>query len=62
MQVGANMNFFVQTSSNEIVKRKVQLGDSNFESVEVIKGLKVGEKVVVSDMTNYKNRSKLKLK
>ncbi len=53
---------FVQTSSNEIVKRKVQLGDSNFESVEVIKGLKVGEKVVVSDMTNYKNRSKLKLK
>ncbi len=53
---------FVQTSSNEIVKRKVQLGDSNFEFVEVIRGLKVGEKVVVSDMTNYKNRSKLKLK
>ena len=30
---------FVQDSKDEIVKRKVQLGDSNFEYVEVISGL-----------------------
>ncbi len=53
---------FVLTSSDEIVKRKVQLGDSNFESVEVISGLKVGDKVVVSDMSSYKNKNKLKVK
>lgn len=53
---------FVQDSENEIVKRKVQLGDSNFEYVEVVSGLKPGDKVVVSDMSSYKNKNKLKLK
>ena len=53
---------FVQDSKDEIVKRKVQLGDSNFEYVGVISGLKPGDKVVVSDMSSYKNKNKLKLK
>lgn len=53
---------FVQEGDDEVVKRKVQLGDSNFESVEVVSGLKPGDKVVVSDMSNYKNKNKLKLK
>lgn len=53
---------FVQDSKDEIVKRKVQLGDSNFEYVEVISGLKPGDKVVVSDMSSYKNKNKLKVK
>ena len=53
---------FVQDSKDEIVKRKVQVGDSNFEYVEVISGLKPGDKVVVSDMSSYKNKNKLKLK
>lgn len=47
---------------DEIVKRKVQLGDSNFEYVEVLSGLKPGDQVVVSDMTSYKTNSKLKVK
>lgn len=53
---------FVQDSKDEIVKRKAQLGDSNFEYVEVVSGLKPGDKVVVSDMSSYKNKNKLKLK
>ena len=53
---------FVQDSDNEIIKRKVQLGDSNFESVDVVSGLQPGDIVVVSDMSNYKNKSKLKVK
>ena len=53
---------FVQDSKDEVVKRKVQLGDSNFEYVEVISGLNPGEKLVVSDMSSYKNKNKLKLK
>ena len=55
-------DLFVQDSKDEVVKRKVQLGDSNFEYVEVISGLKPGDKVVVSDMSSYKNKNKLKLK
>ena len=52
---------FVLDGDNEIVKRKVQLGDSNFEHVEVISGLQPGDQVVVSDMSSYKNKNKLKV-
>ena len=55
-------DLFVMTSDDEIVKRKVQLGDSNFEFVEVVSGLQPGDRVVVSDMSQYKNKTKLKLK
>lgn len=53
---------FVMTSEDEIVKRKVQLGDSNFEFAEVVSGLQPGDRVVVSDMSQYKNKTKLKVK
>lgn len=53
---------FVMQSSNELVKRKVQLGESNFEYVEVLSGLQEGDKVIVSDMNQYKNKHTLKLK
>ena len=48
-------------NSNERFAKAAQ-GDSNFEYVEVISGLKPGDKVVVSDMSSYKNKNKLKLK
>ena len=53
---------FVMTAEDEIVKRKVQLGDSNFEYAEVVSGLQPGDRVVVSDMSQYNNKTKLKLK
>ena len=55
-------DLFVMTSDDEIVKRKVRLGDSNFEFVEVVSGLQPGDRVVVSDMSQYKNKTKLKVK
>ena len=53
---------FVRTSDNELEKRIVQLGESNFEYVEVLSGLQPGEMVVVSDMNQYRNKNTLKLK
>ena len=53
---------FVRTSDNELEKRTVQLGESNFEYVEVLSGLRPGEEVVVSDMNQYRNKNTLKLK
>ena len=53
---------FVRTSDNELEKRTVQLGESNFEYVEVLSGLQPGEEVVVSDMNQYRNKNRLKLK
>lgn len=46
----------------ELVKRKVVLGGSNWEFVEVVSGLKAGDKVVTSDMKEYSGNEKLKLK
>ncbi len=48
-------------SGTELVKRKVHLGESNFEYVEVVSGLEPGDRVVVSDMSDYKSKNKLKL-
>ena len=55
-------DLFVRTGEGELQKRKVRLGESNFEYVEVVSGLEPGETVVVSDMSQYKNKSRLKLK
>ena len=55
-------NLFVLDGDDQLVKRKVQLGDSNFEYVEVISGLQPGDQVVVSDMSEFRNKNKLKLK
>lgn len=61
--IGAgSYDLFVLTSENEITRRKVRLGDSNFDYVEVISGLSPGENVVISDMKDYKNRERMKVK
>jgi HlyD family secretion protein len=52
--------FVVQ--GDELVKRRVRLGESNFEYVEVISGLKAGDEVVVSDINNFNGKNKIKLK
>lgn len=52
---------FVLNGKN-LEKRKLQLGESNYQYVEVISGLQAGDRVVVSDMNQYRNKSKLKVK
>lgn len=53
---------FVQTSDSRLEKRSVRLGDSNYEFVEVVSGINPGEKVVTSDMSEYRNNTQLKLR
>ena len=48
-------------NGNQLLKRKVQLGDSNFEYVDVVSGLQEGDQVIVSDMNAYKDKNKLKI-
>ncbi|MDL2265817.1 efflux RND transporter periplasmic adaptor subunit [Parabacteroides sp. OttesenSCG-928-G21] len=49
-------------NGDQLIKRKVMLGDSNYEFVEVVNGLEPGDQVIISDMESYKTKSKLKLK
>lgn len=49
-------------NGDQVHKRKVRLGDSNFEYVEVVSGLEEGDEVIISDMSPYKDKNKLKIK
>ncbi len=55
-------DMFVVDSDDELVRRKVTFGESNYEFVEVVKGLEPGDRAVVSDMKEYNTRNSLKIK
>ena len=55
-------NLFVLDGDNEIVRRNVRLGESNFEFVEAVEGLKEGDRVVIGNMNEFRNKSKIKIK
>jgi HlyD family secretion protein len=48
--------------NNVLTPREVKLGECNYDYIEVIEGLQEGEQVVVSDMSKYKGKEKLKVK
>jgi HlyD family secretion protein len=48
-------------SGSTLEKRKVRLGESNYQYVEVISGLEPGDRAVVSDMSRYRDKNKLKV-
>ena len=57
-----NYLLFVKTADNRLERRNVDLGDSNFDYVEVVSGIKPGEMVVISDMSSFKKHNSLKMK
>lgn len=59
---GAGEYAFFVKEGEKIVRRKVQLGNSNYDYVEVVAGLDEGCQVVLNDMENYNSRKEIKLK
>ena len=55
-------DMFVMEGSDLLVRRSVVLGAANYDYVVVKEGLSPGERVIVSDMTDYKSRKQLKLR
>ena len=55
-------DLFVLDGDNKLVQRKVRLGDSNFEYVEVVEGLEEGDQVVISNMAEFKSKKSIKVK
>ena len=49
-------------NGSRAVKRKVKLGESGFDYIEVADGLSPGEKIIMSDMERYKNKTELRTK
>ncbi len=53
---------YVKNDSGEVELRKVRLGVSNYDFVQVEEGIAEGEEVVVSDMHEYAGKDRIKLK
>ncbi|MGN1172247.1 MAG: efflux RND transporter periplasmic adaptor subunit [Muribaculaceae bacterium] len=53
---------YVLTSDDTLTKTEVTLGESNWEYVEVISGLKPGDKVVTSDISRFNNNKNVTVK
>lgn len=62
MRITSSFTAFITYTSVFKPERKVRLGDSNFEYVEVVGGLEPGDEVVISDMSSFKEKNKLKLR
>ncbi len=54
--------FFVDTGDGRLERRAVKLGKASYDYVEVVSGLRQGERVVISDMKSYTEKEYLKLK
>ena len=53
---------YIFKDDETLVPREVQLGECNYDYIEVVSGLSEGEQLVVSDMTKYKGKEKLRVK
>ena len=53
---------FIFKDEQTLVPREVQLGECNYDYIEVLSGLAEGEQLVVGDMTKYKGKEKIKVK
>jgi HlyD family secretion protein len=59
---GANVQDVFVLNGSKAERRKVHIGLTNFDFVEIKDGLKPGDAVITSDMSEYKNSSELTLK
>ena len=54
--------FFLSKDGKKLEKHEVKLGNSNYEFVEVLSGIRPGERVVLSDMSRFKDSSSLRVR
>lgn len=55
-------DIFVLRKDGKAEKRTVKIGLSNFDYVEIVEGIKTGETVIITDMSEYKNTKELEIK
>jgi len=53
---------FVLRSDGKAERRTVKIGLANFDYVEIREGIRAGERVIVSDISKYKNAKELEIK
>ena len=61
-QAGGNVGIFKLADNNEAVRVNVKLGRSSVNTIEVARGLSVGDKVILSDMSAWDNFERIRLR
>jgi HlyD family secretion protein len=46
-------------NGNKLIKKEVEFGESNFNYVEIKSGLNKGDKIVISDMSDYERHDEI---
>ncbi len=59
---GESQDVFVIRPDGNAERRRVKLGLSNFDYVEVTEGLSKGEEVIISDLSRFRNTRQIKIK
>jgi HlyD family secretion protein len=59
---GSSQDIFVVRTDGKLERRTIKIGLQNFDFVEITEGVRVGEKVVISDMSAYKNVHEMEVK
>lgn len=59
---GGSKQFVYVLRENKLVQKQVALGESNFYYVEVLNGLKEGDEIVISDLSDYERHQEIKIK
>lgn len=54
--------FFIDNGEGHLLRRKVRLGEGNFDYVEVLSGLSDGDRIVKNDLAEYNSRKKIRLR
>ncbi len=58
----STQDIFVVQQDGKLARRTVKIGLSNFDFVEITEGVAVGEKVVISDLSKFKNIDEIQVK
>ena len=58
---GSTVKLFKLSGGDEAVRVTVQLGRSSVKTVEIVSGLNEGDKVVLSDMSQWDNVDRIRL-
>jgi HlyD family secretion protein len=56
---GASKQMVFVVRGNKLIRKEVEFGESNFNYVEIVSGLKAGDELVVSDMSDYERHERL---
>ena len=55
------IGLFALTPEGEAIRRQVRLGRSSVNTIEIVEGLNVGDRVILSDMSNWDAYDRVRL-